>query len=297
MLSVTVLLSITAAPLISTNGCPWNQTARSWFSTCGEFTLQESQGRLSLYLNKSALWNVAVDVAKLILRRDGMLRKIVEKTIVSCNGVLFLPQLNSVVWVCGDVRDQSPRHFFWACRCASCDSLHSAQVEHVPSRTGCNGCYSRVKKVHLATRSSNRPEETKFSSKKKERNMQKPAPPPLPTHSCHPGAYLVVEGVATGYVSEYRTIAGWAVQTEGGIVWVDSHRSAPPTAKSLPFIQHPDVWLLFITQDNINSRLNKLGRFLVLFFLNSNPQRASRHRLSSFTLPLHLSLRESVHIA
>lgn len=179
MLSVTVLLSITAAPLISTNGCPWNQTARSWFSTCGEFTLQERQGRLSLYLNKSALWNVAVDVAKLILRRDGMLRKIVEKNIVSCSGVLFLPQLNSAVWVCGDVRDQSPWHFFWACRCASCDSLHWAQVEHVSSRTGCNGCYSRVKKVHLATRSSNRPEETKFSSKKK-KEICKNQPPPDP---------------------------------------------------------------------------------------------------------------------
>lgn len=134
-------------------------------------------------------------------------------------------------------------------------------------------------------------EETKFSSKKRKKYAENN---PLPTHSCRPGAYLVVEGVATGYASEYRTIAGRAVQTERGIVWVDSHKSAPPTAKSLPFTQHPDVWLLFITEDNINSWLNKLGkeasfeafrRFLALFFLNFNPQRASRHPLK-----LHTSL-------
>lgn len=41
MLSVTVSLSITAAALISSNESPWNHSARSWFSTCGEFNFQD----------------------------------------------------------------------------------------------------------------------------------------------------------------------------------------------------------------------------------------------------------------
>lgn len=83
--------------------------------------------------------------------------------------------------------------------------------------------------------------------------MRRPGPPCF----CSPGAYLVVKGVVTGYVREYRTIAAWAVQTERGIVRADSH--TPPDTLLLPLVLYLNVWLLFITQDNINSILNKRG--------------------------------------
>lgn len=57
---------------------------------------------------------------------------------------------------------------------------------------------------HKVTRRAFFSEETKLGLKGE--ICRGPAPPP--PCFCSPGAYLVVKGVATGYVSEYRTIAG-----------------------------------------------------------------------------------------
>lgn len=152
-------------------------------------------------------------------------------------------------------------------------------------------------KVHLTTKSSNRPGKPKsVLSKYAEAKLS-------PTHSCSPGAYLVVDGVAARYANVYQTIADWAIHIERGIVRVDSHKSAPPSGKSLPFACYSDVWLLFITQDNINSRLNKRGcetdrlkhfNLFWLCFFSTNP--APRHPFSALTLPLCLAPSGSAHI-
>lgn len=153
----------------------------------------------------------------------------------------------------------------------------------------------------MATRSSNRPRKLSSPQKKKEICSYQPPPNPFLSPWSISGGGRGGDWVCER-VSDHSRLSSPDRERHcmSGLTQIRTTHckvSALHTA--------PQVWLLFITQDNINSRLNKLGgeasfeafhRFLTLFFLNFNPQRASRHPLSSFTLPLHLCLCESVSI-